>query len=475
MTLNEPSPSPEPDAPPSRIRRRRRSQLAVPHDAEGRAALIQSLSHRAYPSYELFVFAILCGAVLVLGYFIDSQAVLIFGILLAPLLSPWIGLLLSALTGSPRFFFETFAALFISSALIFLSGLLAGFAVRVVLPRTLNEAFLHSHLWWPDLAVLAIAAVILTISFVRSEDKPYLPSVMLAYELFLPLSAGGFGLGSGVTGIWPNGVLVFLVYFAWASIFGLLTLLALRFLPVNLSGFVLSAGGLLVSVLLVLLLMTGGKWTVPTMPYAANVPTSVPTLPAANPTLPALPTATPSPAASPTSSTPVLVISTLAPATTTPTVSASPETATATIGDAEMVTATVGAALTRVASAQLTVGPATTTLTIEPTPVYARVNASQANGANLRQDPNGKFIVELDNGAIVEVQPDTQDVSGVVWAHVIAIRNNQRYDGWLLQSVLEIATPVPIWNPSATPATSGTPALTPANANTPTVTITSTP
>jgi len=478
MTLDEPSPTPEPVIPPSRIRRRRRTELTVPRDAEGRTALLHSLSHRAHPSYELFVFSILCGALLGLGYFIDSQAVLIFGILLAPLLSPWIGLLLSALTGSPRFFFETFAALFIGSALIFLSGLLAGFAVRVVLPRTLNEAFLHSHLWWPDLMVLAVAAVILTVSFVHSEDKPYLPSVMLAYELFLPLSAGGFGLGSGVAGIWPNGLLVFLVYFAWASIFGLLTLLAMRFLPVNLNGFVLSAGGLLVSVLLVLLLMTGGKWTIPMMPYAANVPTPVPTLPAETATLLPLPTATSSPAPSPTSSTPVLVISTIGQATASPTMTVSPEAATATIGDAGMATATVGAALTHVASAQLTAGPATTTLTVEPTPVYARINASQANGANLRQVPNGKFIVELDNGAIVEVQSDTQDVNGVVWAHVTAIRNNQRYDGWLLQTVLEIATPVPIWNASATPATTvtaGTPAPTPSAANTPTVTSTSKP
>jgi hypothetical protein len=102
----------------------------------------------------------------------------------------------------------------------------------------------------------------------------------------------------------------------------------------------------------------------------------------------------------------------------------------------------------------------TTTLTIAPTPVYARIDAIQANGANLRQDPNGKFIVELDNGTIVEVQPDTQNVIGVICAHVIAIRNNQRYDGWILQSVLVIATPVPIWNPSSTPVDTGTPTIT---------------
>src|SRR5512141_609525 len=75
----------------TRARRRRRSQLIVPPDATGRAALIGSLSHRAYPTYELFVYAVLCGAILGLGYVLDSQALLLFGILVAPLLSPSLG------------------------------------------------------------------------------------------------------------------------------------------------------------------------------------------------------------------------------------------------------------------------------------------------------------------------------------------------------------------------------------------------
>ena len=436
MTLDESSIPPEPVVPP-RARRRRRGQLVVPRDAEGRAELLHSLAHRAYPSYELFVFALLCGAILGLGYFFDSQAVLIFGILLAPLLTPWIGLLLSALTGSIRFFFETLAALLISSALIFLSGLIAGFAVRAVLPRTLNEAFLHSHLWWLDLIVLAIAAVILTISFVRSEDKPYLPSIMMAYELFLPLSAGGFGLGSGVAGIWPNGVMVFLVHFAWACLFGILTLVALRFLPTSLSGLVLSAGGLLISVVVLVLLMTGGNLKFPAL-LQSLAPTPIPTSapPTLTLTLPIVSTATSSPEALPlTSPTPVIETSTALSVSDTPTITPVPLTL------------------------QVTLPPVDTptiTLTIELTPVYARVNASQGNGANLRQNPGGKFIIELDNGTIVEVLPDTQDVGGEVWAHVIANHSNQRYDGWVLQSALDMA---PL-NPSSTPAGTGTPTIT---------------
>jgi len=439
MTLDESSIPPEPVVPP-RARRRRRGQLVVPHDAEGRAELLHSLAHRAYPSYELFVFSLLCGAILGLGYFFDSQAVLIFGILLAPLLTPWIGLLLSALTGSIRFFFETLAALLISSALIFLSGLIAGFAVRAVLPRTLNEAFLHSHLWWLDLVVLAIAAVILTISFVRSEGKPYLPSIMMAYELFLPLSAGGFGLGSGVAGIWPNGVMVFLVHFAWASLFGLLTLIALRFLPTSLNGFVLSAGSLLIFVVVLVLLMTGGNLKFPSL-LQSLAPTSIPTSapPTLTLTLPAVSIATSSPEALRSASpTPVIETSTTVSVSDTPAITPVPLTL------------------------QVTLPPADTptiTLTIESTPVYARVNASQGNGANLRQNPGGKFIIELDNGTIVEVLPDTQDVGGEVWAHVIANHSNQRYDGWVLQSVLDMATLNPSSTPMLTPAGTGTPTI----------------
>ncbi|HUK90827.1 MAG TPA: DUF389 domain-containing protein [Blastocatellia bacterium] len=444
MTLNEPPLPPEPAFPP-RSRRRRRSQLAVPQDAEGRAALLHSLSRRAYPSYELFVFALLCGAILGLGYFFDSQAVLIFGILLAPLLTPWIGLLLSALTGSTRFFFETLVALLIGSVLIFLSGLLAGFAVRAFLPRTLNEAFLHSRLWWLDLIVLAIAAVILTVSFVRSEEKPYLPSVMLAYEFFLPLSAGGFGLGSGIADIWPQGVLVFVVHFAWASLFGMLTLIAFRFLPKSLNGFALSTGSLLVIVVTLVLLMTGGSGTLPSMLQSVS-PTSISSVAnlALNPTT--VPTATPSPEGLPEAS-PTPLIETSTEVTDTATLTPAVSTLEATLPPADTPTPT---------------------LTIEPTPVYARIDATQANGANLRKEPNGTFILELDNGTIVEVQPDTQDVNGVVWAHVIAIRSDQRYEGWILQSVLDIATPVPIWNPTATPAST----LTPAETDTPGITST---
>ena len=273
MTTNDPASIPhDPSAPrpASRARRRQRGQLIVPKDEQARAALLASLAKRSYPTYELFVYAVLCGAILGLGYVIDSQALLLFGILVAPLLLPWVGMLLATITGSTRFFFETIMALLISAGLVFVIGALAGFAARLFMPRTFNEAFTHARLWWPDLIVLAIGAVILTISFVRSEDKPFLPSVMLAYELFLPLSAGGFGLGVGIGNIWPHGLLVFLVHFAWAAVFGLITLVALRFLPTNLQGIIFSVGVTVALVVILVVLMSGGGLTPPAANQGAN-------------------------------------------------------------------------------------------------------------------------------------------------------------------------------------------------------------
>jgi hypothetical protein len=226
-------------------------------------------------------------------------------------------------------------------------------------------------------------------------------------------------------------MLVFLVHFAWAGLFGMLTLIALRFLPTNLNGFVFSTGSLLIFVALLVFLMTGGNWKLPSMLLQPSVPTAVPMLPTLALNLPATSTE-----GSFVQTSPTPLIETSTPVPLTP------------------------ATLATLAVTLPQADTPTFTLTIQPTPVYARIDATQANGANLRVSPNGKFIIELDNGTIVEVQPDTQDVNGVIWAHVIAIRNNQRYDGWILQSVLAIATPVPLWNPSSTPVDTETPTIT---------------
>ena len=430
MSYSESSSQPHPDQTPefvsARARRRRALRRAqFPTDEAGRAELFAHLVRRAFPSYELFVFSFVAGAILGLGYLFNAQALLLFGILVAPLLTPWIGTTLSIIAGALRLFFQTITAFLISALIIFLGGWLAGLASRPFQPLTLNEAFLHSRLWWPDLVALTLGSILITVSFVRSEDRPYLPSALLAYELFLPLSAAGFGLGSGVGlgEIWPQGLLVFSVHLAWATVFGLLTLFFLRFYPTSFAGYAFT-GLVTIALIAVIVIYTSfGNWMMIQMGLAPPRPEPV-SVSEATSTPSAIPSTTTSP--EPEEETPV-VAAPLSTASRTPRPSSTPATLPAT-------------------------ETPTSTVTAEPTPILAMIRASEGGGAFIREQPGGQALITLANGATVTIIPnDFQDVNGVIWVHVSATIDNRRVEGWILQSLLQTATPVADWQPSPTP------------------------
>jgi hypothetical protein len=445
------SPAPEVSAPTARARRRRATRQAMfPADAEGQAALIASLSRRAYPSLELFVFSLVCGAIVGCGFLLDSQAVLLLGILVTPIMTPWVGFLLAIFTGSPRFLYETLMALLISGVIVFLGGLLTGFAARLFLPMTLDNVFIHARLWYHELFVLSIGAITLVASFARSEDKPFLPSILIAYAFYLPINASGFGLGSGVEGIWPQGLFVFVVHFSLASLLGLITLFVLKLEPTKAGGIASGITMVALTAILALLMfpqiLSGASpaqiaTPAPAMTFIA-LPSSTPTFfsPALTPTF----TNTPLPSYTPTftpSVTPNSAITIRATLSFTPAPSS-----TAGISATNTKTNTTAATIVRTPSitptATMTLPPsATPTTTPTPQPVLGKINAKEGGGANLRQTPNGKFIMTLENGTVVEVQPDSRTVNGVAWVHVFTTIQGRRMEGWLLASVVVYDNP----------------------------------
>jgi hypothetical protein len=392
--------------------------MLLPADAEGQAAVLADLARRSYPTVELFIYSILSGAILAAGYLLDSQAVLIFGILAAPLLTAWVGLSIAAVTGSPRYFFQTLAALLISALLVFLIGVGAGFAAFPFEPRTHQEVHLHASLWIPELAVLTLGAILLVITFVRTEDRPYLPSVVLAYSLYLPISAAGFGLGARLEGVWPQAALVALVHFSWATLFAILTLVFMRFRPRSFGGCLFSLL-IIVAILAALITWMGfggaarnlvGGTTLPSRPAAAQTPPPIVTVSG-----PPTPRPNPSPSA------------TLLPS---PSATAS---STATESAAEVPAETLPPSITSA-----------------PTPVFAKINSPEGGGARVRSSPAGDYLFTLNNGYIVTVLGETTDVGGVIWVKILVDRNGEKVEGWIIQSLLATATPIVNWEPTAT-------------------------
>jgi hypothetical protein len=369
-----------------RARRRRAQRMLVPPGADERAALLSSLARRAFPSIEFFLFAFLGGVVIGAAYLLDSPALLLLGILLAPILTPWAGMTLAIISGSWGFFILTLLAVGVAGGLFFLTGALAGLAGHLWLPLPLFHATIHSHLWWPDLFLVALGAVLLIISFVRSEQKPILPSILLAYGFFLPLSAGGVGFGIGNTTIWPDGVLVFLVHLALAVLVGGITLAALRFKPTRMFGYLLPI--LLGLVCLAVLVYFTGL----TKMIREGIIATRRVAPTATAThLPPTSTST---------------------ATFTPSLSA-------------------------------TFTPSSTpqpTATLEPTPSYAVITSPSGGGALVRSEPGaGTVLTVLSNGIIVQVLPEIQSVEGTNWVRVVWNDIN----GWVLTTVLTATTSTP--------------------------------
>jgi hypothetical protein len=240
---------------------------------------------------------------------------------------------------------------------------------------------------------VALGAALLTLSFVRSEQKPILPSMMLAYGLFMPLSAAGFGLGIGEAQLWQNGVQVFLLHLALATIVGGIVLINLRFKPMKAGGYILTFLIGLVC-LAALVFFTGLVTTVRDGIIATR--RSAPT-----------PTAT------------------LVPPTRTPTSTLTP-TATSTFTPSST---------------------AEPSATLEPTPAYSVITSPSGGGACLRPLPATEPCTALTNGIIVQVLPEIQSVNGTEWVHVLW----NDIDGWVLTTVLTATTSTPIPTPTLTP------------------------
>ena len=381
--------------PPARRRRARR--LLAPMETEDRIDFLDEVAHRASPSFDFFLFSLLAGAVIAVGYLLNSLPILILSAILAPMMAPVIGISLGMVVGSVQFFLRSLFGLLIGSLLVFGVGVLAGYVSRLWAPLDFSQALTHTQLSWAMFILVAFGAGLTSTAMLRSEESAALPSVALAYGLFLPVSAAGLGLGSGEPFLFPDGLVVFAQYLAGAILVAALTFILLGFRPLTLFGYTVGAVVLLFGIVVMIGISGIGA------SYGAQIalPTHTPTItpsatltmtPSPVPPTPRPPTATPS-------------------QTVTPTHTSAP----------------------------------TATQTPSPTPILALVDAQVGGGAYLRSEPgfSAPSIRLLQNGTPVQVIPeDPVEEGGGIWIHV---RTFDGDEGWILQILLLTATPAPDW------------------------------
>jgi uncharacterized membrane protein len=383
--------------PPARRRRARR--LLAPLEVDERAIVLDQLRRRTSPTFDFYLFSVLSAVVFCVGLFLDSPVVLVLGAVFAPLMAPVVGLSLGTAVGSYKFFARSLVGLAIGSVLVFIVGIGAGLLGRVWMPTSLTQTFANAELSAINFIVLSVGAVFTAATMAHHERSPAAPSVALAYTLFLPVVVAGFGLGSGVPHLFPDGLVVFAIHLSWGVVLGAITLAILGFRPMTVLGYTLGGAVTLIGVALV---VGVGAFSA-TLGWFGS-PLAMPTY---TPTVTS--TLTPIPPTSTNTYTPV-------PPTLTPTITQTPT---------------------------LTPTP-TETFTPTPVPVYARIEPVE--GALIHLEPGFDAPIlypGVIQGTLVQLLGNSQEVNGQMWVQVSVIEDKR--EGWILQSLLLIATPEPNW------------------------------
>jgi hypothetical protein len=448
LPTSEPLNPPEEHLPPARLRRQRRQML--PGQNDDYAHRLDELGQRATPGVEFFLSALLSGMLFGVALLIDSPALAILAVLLAPFVGPVIGLAMASAAGSISYLARALASLAAGGLIYFLTGTLAGWLAQLLPPGGVGQTSAHLQVTWPDLALLAVGSAVTTYLLARSAvQRPTVSSIAVAYAVFLPLGAAGFALTSGYGLSWQNGLIVFGVHIAAAALVGMITFLFVGLRPRNLAGYLFALAYLLVCVLAVLPLAgvpvelpQFSLPALPVMPTAEIVPTRV------NPTDTPIAAAaiTMTPTSQTAAATPAGPSFTPSPKVATPSPSLSPTSTTAPqVEPASATPEPPGASATITPTRTLVPSHTPTeTVTQMPTPVWARINAKDGNGAYIRAAPNydSEVVQVLLNGLLIQVLPDVVITDGATW---VKVRTATGKEGWIVRSLLATATPAPGW------------------------------
>lgn len=385
-------------------RRRRARRGLIPGDLVEIANDIERLAYQTIPTFDFFLFSLLSAAIITVSILVDSPVLLVLGALTAPVMAPFIGIALGTATGSLKFFSQRLVGSLVASGFVFLVGILGGYATFVFNTPEVEFLIYNARLSWTHFVLLIAGTIFSIITFRKENQIPVLPSLAIAYELYVPLALAGFGFGSGQPHLWPDCLVLFGIHLAVLAITGTIVFLIMGVKPLKFIGYTFGSLIIILSIVAVIGLSSAGAV------ITGNIALPTP-----------VPTATQTPTPSPTS--------TRTPIPPTPTQTATVPTATNTPPPT-----------------------GTSTITPKPTPLYAEIAVSGGYGAYVRTEPRfdpANVLTSLINGTIVEIldpTPTFDEESNYNWLHIRYVNTDGDFqDGWIVERLLLVATPPPNW------------------------------
>jgi uncharacterized hydrophobic protein (TIGR00271 family) len=202
---------------------------------EQRAAVQVQLRESASPEFSYFLLVVLSCVIATLGLLTDSPAVIIGAMLVAPLMSPIIGLGLASLTGDGRLMVNSISALLRGAALAILISTLLTWGNRflpfLILQELPGEVLARTHPSPIDLFIALAGGMAASFALALPNISAALPGVAIATALMPPLCSVGVGVALGDWTVAGGAFLLFLTNAVTIAFASTLVFFGLGFVP----------------------------------------------------------------------------------------------------------------------------------------------------------------------------------------------------------------------------------------------------
>lgn len=202
---------------------------------ERRGVVRTRLREEALPDFDYFLLVVLSSIIATSGLLINSGAVIIGAMLVAPLMSPIIGLGLGALTGDKKLLKTSTSALLRGAFIAVLVAILLTWfneALPFITLQNLPEQVLSRTSPTPiDLMIALAGGLAAAFAIAQPSISAALPGVAIATALMPPLGVVGIGISMGRWEIAGGALLLFITNAVTIAFASMLVFYALGFNP----------------------------------------------------------------------------------------------------------------------------------------------------------------------------------------------------------------------------------------------------
>lgn len=164
-------------------------------DSKKRTEVYVRIRRNSRPSMDFYILITLSAAIAALGLNLNSPAVVIGAMLVAPLMSPIVGLGMAMVYGDTRFLRIATTSVARGVILAFVVGVLMGFTYLE--PELTSEVLARTMPTIPDLGVAIFSGFAGAYALCYSQAAGALPGVAIAAALVPPIAASGISLSQG--------------------------------------------------------------------------------------------------------------------------------------------------------------------------------------------------------------------------------------------------------------------------------------